>query len=351
MIEALLPVPTFLVSLSGVMNWSVGFFTTIAILGIVTLGLNIQWGYTGVFNFGIAAFLMVGAYTSALLTLPPAGDFQSYQLGLQLPVVVGWLGGAAAGAVLAFLIGMPTLRLRGDFLAIATIGMAAILRTVANTSEGLVNRARGLNGIPRFMGDYVEPSDYRWVLLATCVVALALVYLLVRAVTQSPWGRVLRAIRDNEATAQAAGKATVPYRMQSFVLGGAIMGFAGALWAHRVGTIAPDSFSDLFGTFFIWTMLIVGGSGNHLGAVVGTLVVGFFWFGTPLIQEDLPKALGTQVFVLRQFAIGLLVVAFILWLPKGLVPEQAPVSRFAPTAHRSALDRLRARLGGGESAA
>lgn len=330
MIEALLPSPMLLLTFSGVANWSVGFFTTVAILGIAVLGLNIQWGYTGVLNFGVAAFLMVGAYATALLTLPPASDFQAYQLGLELPVWVGWIGGAVAGGLLAFIIGLPTLRLRRDFLAIATIGVAAILRTIANTAEGFVNRARGLNGIPRFLGDSFDSSDYKWVLLVTTVVALLLCYLLVRAVTASPWGRVLRAVRDNEDTAQAAGKATVPFRMQSFVLGGALMGFAGALWAHRVGTIAPDAFSDLFGTFFIWTMLIVGGSGNHMGAVAGSVVVGLFWFGTPLIQEDLPQALGSQVLVLRQFAIGLLVVLAVLLMPKGLFPEQARVSRFAP---------------------
>ncbi|GMU41711.1 MAG: branched-chain amino acid ABC transporter permease [Chloroflexota bacterium] len=342
--DALLFDPAFLASLSGVGNWSVGFITTVAILGIAVLGLNVQWGYTGALNFGVAAFLMVGAYTTALITLPPAGDFQAYRFGLELPVWAGWIGGAVAGGVLAFIIGLPTLRLRRDFLAIATIGVAAILRTVANTTEGFVNRARGLNGIPGFLQSDFTPSEYRWVLMITAVTALVLCYLLVRALTDSPWGRVLRAVRDNEATAQAAGKATVPFRMQSFVLGGMLMGFAGALWAHRVGTIAPDAFSDLFGTFFLWTMLIVGGSGNHLGAVVGTLVVGFFWFGTPLIQEELPSGLGSQVFVIRQFVIGLLVVLAVLLMPRGILPERSRVSRWAPAPPgRGWLARLRRR--------
>ena len=205
-------------------NWTVGFLTTVGIFAIVALALNVQWGYTGVFNFGIVAFFMVGAYTSAILTLDRPGAFEDYVGGFSLPVPIGWLAAMGAAGVLALLIGLPTLRLRRDFLAIATIGVAAILRSVANSIEGLVNRGRGLNGIPRFLDEIATGEDYRWVLLGIVLVMLALVYLLVRRATGSPWGRVLRAIRENEDTAKAAGKDTVNFRMQSFVLGGMIMG-------------------------------------------------------------------------------------------------------------------------------
>lgn len=336
--------PTFLVTFQGAVNWSVGFLTTVAIFAIVVLGLNVQWGYTGILNFGVVAFFMVGAYTSALLTLGPATGFNAYILGLDLPVLVGWLGAALAGALLALLVGLPTLRLRLDFLAIATIGIAEILRTFARSGNGLVNRNEGLNGIPGFLAGTVDRGDYKWLLLAIALASLLLVYLLVRAATESPWGRVLRAIRDNEATAQAAGKRTTVYRLQAFVLGGAIMGFAGALYAHRIGAISPPGFTDLFGTFLPYTMLIVGGAGNHRGVILGSLVVGFFWFGTPLVQESLPDAIGTNVFVWRQFFVGLLVVMFILWLPKGLIAEEARVSRFLPRI--AGGPSLRARITG-----
>jgi len=339
---------SYLITMRGFTNWSAGFLTTVAIFAIVVIGLNIQWGYAGILNFGVVAFFMVGAYTSALLTLGPAPAFSDYILGLELPILVGWAAAAVMGGLLALLIGLPTLRLRLDFLAIATIGVAAILRTIASSADGFVNRGRGLNGIPGLFSDSVSRSDYRWVLLATTLVMLLLVYLLVRAATQSPWGRVLRAIRDNEATAQAAGKATVVYRMQAFVLGGAIIALGGALYAHRIGSIGPEAFSDLFGTFLPYTMLIVGGAGNHRGAVIGALAVGFFWFGTPLIQESLPKAIGTNIFVWRQFAIGLLIVVFVLWLPRGLIAEEARVSRFLPKAAgaESLGRRLASRLRG-----
>ena len=318
-----------LVSFHGGLHWTVGFLTTVAIFAIVALGLNLQWGYTGVFNFGIVAFFMVGAYTSALLTLPPPDPaFEDYLGGWSLPVPVGWLGGMAAAGLLAVIIGLPTLRLRRDFLAIATIGIAAILRSVANSVEGLVNRARGLNGIPRLLDDLAGGEDYRWVMLGIALVMLAIVYLVVSRLTGSPWGRVLRAIRENEDTARASGKDTVNFRMQSFVLGGMIMGLGGAIFAHRVNAIAPTSFTDLFGTFLVWTMLMVGGSGNNRGTVLGALVVGFVWFGAPLIQEDLPDFLGERVFMVRQLVIGLLIVGFLLARPAGLLREERRISRF-----------------------
>tara|TARA_Y100000996_G_scaffold415590_1_gene411499 strand:- start:3615 stop:4658 length:1044 start_codon:yes stop_codon:yes gene_type:complete len=322
------PDPIILVTFIGATNWGVGFLTTVAIFAIVALALNLQWGYTGIFNFGVVAFFMVGAYTSALLTLPPPSKFESHILGLELPILMGWFAGALAGGLLALIIGLPTLRLRRDFLAIATIGVATIIRSIANTTEGFVNRGSGLNGIPRFLNDFTSASDYKWVLLVIMLVMLSAVYFGLQRVTAAPWGRVLRAIRDNEDTAMAAGKHTVSFRMQAFVLGGAIMGLAGALWAHRTGSISPTAFNDLFGTFVIWTMVMVGGSGNNKGAIIGALVVGFFWFGTPLIQEDLPDFLGTRVFQLRELTVGLLIVLFLLLQPHGLIREKAQVSRF-----------------------
>ena len=337
-----------LVSFHGGLHWTVGFLTTVAIFAIVALGLNLQWGYTGVFNFGIVAFFMVGAYTSALLTLPPPDPaFEDYLGGWSLPVPVGWLGGMCAAGLLAAIIGLPTLRLRRDFLAIATIGIAAILRSVANSVEGLVNRARGLNGIPRLLDELASGEDYRWVMLGIALVMLALVYLVVSRLTGSPWGRVLRAIRENEDTARASGKDTVNFRMQSFVLGGMIMGLGGAIFAHRVNAIAPTSFTDLFGTFLVWTMLMVGGSGNNRGAVLGALVVGFVWFGAPLIQEDLPDFLGERVFMVRQLIIGLLIVGFLLARPAGLLPEERRISRFVDELRTESLaSRLWRRLRG-----
>ncbi len=319
-----------LVTFDGAVNWTVGFLTTVAIFAILALALNVQWS-VGILNFGVAAFFMVGAYVSAVLTLPPPEGLEAYVAGWGVPIPVGWIFAAVAGAVLAILLGIPTLRLRDDFLAIATIGVAAILRSIANSVEGLVNRSRGLNGIDGLLQDEVSGGGYRWVELAIALAVLIVVYWLVSRATASPWGRTLRAIRDNEDTAKASGKNTVRFRMGAFILGAMLMGLAGAIYAHRNGTISPLTFTDLLGTFFIWTMLIVGGSGNHRGVVLGSLVVGFFWFGTPLIQESLPDWLGSRVFQVRQLLIGVLIVVFLLWRPQGLLAERDRVSRFVST--------------------
>ncbi len=324
-----------LVTFDGAVNWTVGFLTTVAIFAILALALNLQWS-TGILNFGVAAFFMVGAYVSAVLTLPAPEGLEAYVAGWNLPIPVGWLLAAVSGGVLALLLGIPTLRLRDDFLAITTIGVAAILRSIANSVEGLVNRSRGLNGIDRFLESWISGEDYRWMQLVIALVMLAFVYWLITRASASPWGRALRAIRDNEETARASGKNTVRFRMAAFILGAVLMGLAGGIFAHRHGTISPLTFSDLLGTFFVWTMLIVGGSGNHRGAIVGAVVVGFFWFGTPLIQESLPDWLGTRVFQVRQLLIGLLIIVFLLWRPQGLLAERNRVSRFVSTGPDSA---------------
>ncbi len=337
-----------LVTFDGAVNWTVGFLTTVSIFAILALALNVQWS-VGILNFGVAAFFMVGAYVSAVLTMPMPEGLEAYVAGWGLPIPVGWIFAAIAGAVLALLLGIPTLRLRDDFLAIATIGVAAILRSIANSVEGLVNRSRGLNGIDGLLEDEVTGGGYRWVELAIALVVLAAVYWLVAQASASPWGRTLRAIRDNEDTAKASGKNTVRFRMGAFMFGAMLMGLAGAIYAHRNGTISPLTFTDLLGTFFIWTMLIVGGSGNHRGVIVGALVVGFFWFGTPLIQESLPDWLGSRVFQVRQLLIGILIVVFLLWRPQGLLAERDRVSRFVSrgsdeppgSAGGSVWDRIR----------
>lgn len=330
-----------LVTFSGAVNWTVGFLTTVSFFAILALALNTQWG-AGILNFGVAAFFMAGAYVSAIFTLDPPQALESYIGGWGAPVAVGWLMAAIAGGVLALLLSIPMLRLRDDFLAIMTIGVAAILRSIANSVDGLVNRARGLNGLPRFLegiADQITPGeDYRWFGLVVALLFVAFVFWLVSRAGASPWGRVLRAVRDNEDTARAAGKNTVAFRVQAFVLGGVLMGLAGGLYAHEIKSIAPGGFSNVIGTFFVWTMVIVGGSGNHKGVLLGALAVGFFWFGVPLFQESFPDWLGSRVFQVRQLIIGALIVIFLLWRPQGLLAEQARVSRFVRKGPRKAAE-------------
>jgi branched-chain amino acid transport system permease protein len=330
-------------SLNGFISFLTVFLTTVAIFAIFALGLNVQWGYTGIFNFGIVAFFMVGAYTSALVTKEPSSsEFVKYVGGLNLAeglgplnlhgltgFVLGALAAAVVSGIVAFLIAIPALRLREDYLAIATIGVAEVLRRIAIEEEGLVNGTRGLTGIPRPLHDLVSPPDYKFIYLAIAVVVLVIIFIAIERGARSPWGRVLKAIREDELATAASGKNIFAFRMQAFVLGAMIMGIGGAVYSANQGSIVPDTFSHFFGTFIIWAMLMVGGSGSNRGAILGAYVVWGFWTLTGLVQPHLPAALEARTSYIRDLLIGLLIVVTLLLRPHGLMGEEKRVSLFA----------------------
>jgi branched-chain amino acid transport system permease protein len=346
-------------SLDGFISFLTVFITTVAIFAVFALGLNVQWGYTGIFNFGIVGFFMVGAYTSALVTKAPAStEFVRYVGGLDLAeglgplnlegltgFVIGALAAAAMSGIVAFLVAIPALRLREDYLAIATIGVAEVFRRIAIEEEGLVNGTRGLTGIPRPLHDLVSPPDYKYIYLAIAVVVLVIIFVAIERAARSPWGRVLKAIREDELATAASGKNIWSFRVQAFVLGAMIMGIGGAVYSANQGSIVPDTFSHFFGTFIIWAMLMVGGSGSNRGAIVGAYVVWGFWTLAGLIQphvpewaealrlqhlrSDLPQELEDRTPYVRDLLIGLLIVTVLLLRPKGLMGEEGRVSLFA----------------------
>jgi len=317
------------------------FLTTVAIYGIFVLALNVQWGYTGVFNFGVAAFFMVGAYTAALVTKSPDdSEFVQYIGGLGdflspavldseewLRFVVGTAAAGLASGFLAFLLALPTLRLREDYLAIATIGIAEVLRRMVIEEDSVVNGTNGLVGIPRPLGGWFEPADYKYAMLVIAVAVLVLVFIAVERGIRSPWGRVLRALKEDEDVVEASGKNVFAFKMQGFVLGAVIMGIGGSVYAYARGSIGPDSFSHFFATFLFWAMLIVGGSGNNWGAVAGVFFVWGIWnISLQLNGYDMPGPLQTRVFYIRDFLIGTMLVLVLLLRPQGLLPEERRVS-------------------------
>ena len=310
-------------------SYFASFLILVGIYGVFALGLNVHWGYTGIFNFGVAGFFAVGAYTTAILTKEPStGQYVEYIGGFGLPFVVGLLGAGVACGILAFIIGIPTLSLREDYLAIATIGVAESLRRVFINERWLANGTRGMIGIPQPLHGLVDPSDYKYVYLCIVAVVLIVIYIAIERGIRSPWGRVLRAIREDEMTAAASGKSVFAFKMQAFVLGAVIMGIGGAMYAHYVKAITPDSFTPFFATFLIWVMLIVGGSGNSKGAVLGAFIVWGIWTGTDWMINHSPGALGTQIIYLRNLLIGLLIVVVLLVRPKGILGEEKRVSLF-----------------------
>jgi branched-chain amino acid transport system permease protein len=310
------------------------FFASMALMnGLVCLGLNLQWGQTGLFNVGVAGFVAIGAYVSAILTTPASAGHIG---GFALPIVVGWLGATlAAGGASAF-IGALTLRLRADYLAIATFGVAVVVQLVALNAQRLTGGAFGVAFIPRPF-DNLSPSPVLFNLanLGLIAVVVAIAYFALEALTQSPWGRVLRAIREDERAAMALGKSPARFRLQAFALGGALMGLAGAMEAHFIGFIAPENYASSL-TFQIWAMLIVGGSGNNLGALLGAAIVWALWTLSGLAIGDLvPANYEARAAALRLVLIGVLLATMIVVRPRGLLGERALVSRHVAEPSRS----------------
>jgi len=343
---------------SGPLSYAVSFAVMGSLYAMLSLGLNTQWGYTGHLNFGIAAFFAVGAFASALVTMEAptglAAQYTQMAFGLNQPFIVGVIAAALASAVLAVLIAVPVLRLRMDFLAIATIGIAEVVRLIFQNERWLANGPQPLRGIPRpgyclfqsqgcegapgWLNALFEPlgtRDYSLLYLLITVLILAGLYVVIERACRSPWGRVLRAVRDEEASAAMNGKNVTYVRIQSFVVGAVIMGVAGALYAHHMATIDYSHFHALFATFLVWVMLMLGGSGNNRGAIVGGFIVWGVWSGTAflagamepalaLISEDLP---GRAPYI-RWMLVALMLAVIVLYRSQGLIREEKRVSRY-----------------------
>ena len=302
--------------LSGLLNVLVFTGIFASIYALLSLGLNLQWGYTGLFNVGIAGFYAIGAYTSALLTTPPSPQHLG---GLNLPMPVGMLGALLTSGLLAYLVGRPTLRLREDYLAIATVSIAETLRLVLKNEAWLTNGVQGLRDIPRpFQQTFGASYDLLYLLLLLLIVAG--VYLASERLIRSPWGRVLKAIREDEAVAASVGKNVLRFKMQALLLGAMLMGLGGSLYAHYVKFISPDTFNPLMGTFLVWVMLMAGGSGNNRGAVVGAAVIWGLWSLSDVLTNRLPSPLDTRASYLRVMLIGFVLQGLLLKRPQGLVP-------------------------------
>lgn len=314
----------------GIITFLAGFAATASIFGIFTLGLNVQWGYTGLFNIGVAGFFAIGAYTSALVTTPlpegPRAHYVKQAIGLNQPLLVGIIAAGVVSGVIAFLIGIPTLRLREDYLAIATIGIAETIRLIFNNERWLANGPQPLTGLRPF--ENLDPDLFNLTYLAMVLAFLVVIYLALERGIRSPWGRVLRAIREDEVASEALGKDVFWFKMQSLVVGSVVMGIAGALYAHFIGSVQPSHYTPLFGTFIIWVMLILGGSGNNKGAILGAFVIWIIWRGTDyLSRQYVPLEYSAQAPYIRYILIGLLVVTILVTRPQGLLGEEKHVSR------------------------
>ncbi|MFN3987823.1 MAG: branched-chain amino acid ABC transporter permease [Rhodocyclaceae bacterium] len=314
--------------LTGLLNYALFMGILIGVYALLALALNIHWGFTGLFNAGIAGFFAVGAYVSAILTgIPAAGRLG----GFEMPVLIGWLGAMIAAAAIAWPIGRICLRLRSDYLAIATIGVAEIIRLVIKSEDWLTGGPRGITGIPRPFGD-LDYMASQAAYLALVVAVVAVVYWAVERQLHAPWGRMMRAIRDNEAAAAAMGKHVEKRRLEAFIFGSALMGLAGALFVHFNRSITPEAIDPMIATFLIWIMLILGGSGNNRGAILGAVVIWLIWSLSELFTDRLPADVATQAKYVRIFVVGLMLQLVLRFRPEGILPEESARHERKPSA-------------------
>jgi branched-chain amino acid transport system permease protein len=302
---------------------------------IACLGLSQQFGIAGVTNFGFIIFQAAGAYTAAVLSLPrdtANGGFQSYLGGLNLPFPIPWIGAAVVGALLAvpfmFLVGR---RLRGDFAAVGLLVTAVMANLLVTNYKPFLNGDAGLSLVPAPLQSHYNPQSqgYQWVYAAVTLVLAAGTYLLLRRITEAPYGRSLRAMRDNDAVADSIGKNLLSLRAAMLVLGGALAALSGAILVGFINLWAPSAWGYAE-TIVLFAAVIIGGAGNHRGAILGAILVpvGFEeatrflpQFGPPGLIQDL-----------QWVAIGLLIVVF-LWLrPQGILPERRRLVTAGQTA-------------------
>jgi branched-chain amino acid transport system permease protein len=304
---------------AGWLSYGSFFLVFACCYAIIVLGLNLQWGYTGLFNVGVAGFVAVGAYTSAILTTPPLADRIG---GFGWPVAAGWLAAMCTSGLAGLGVGLLALRLRHDYLAIMTFGVAVTIQLVATNAQRLTGGPFGVQFIPKPLQGWVGTGlSWNLLYLALTAALLLAVYLALQKLVHSPWGRVLRAIREDEDAAASLGKNAVVFRLQSFVIGSMLMGLGGAVYAHFVGYIAPEDFLPIL-TFQMWAMLIVGGAGNNRGAVLGAFIVWGFWAAAgALLRDFVPQAEQARAAALQVVLIGVLIALMLVLRPRGLLGE------------------------------
>jgi branched-chain amino acid transport system permease protein len=297
---------------------------------IACLALNLQFGVSGVVNFGFIIFQAAGAYTAAVLSLPPDtanGGFQTYVLGLQSPFPLSWLGGALVAGLLAVPVGLIVLRkLRIDYQAIALLIISVIANTLITDVQPLLNGAAGLALVPAPLADRIDPlsETYQWFYVGITALCCVVVLIAANLIANSPYGRSLRAMRDNELAASALGKNLVALKMTIFVVGAVIAGLSGAILVSFIGVWSPPAWYYPE-TLIVFAAVIVGGRGNNLGAILGALLV-------PAGFEEATRfipAFGMPGLVpaIQWVAIGLLILGFLWFRPEGVIPERRRIFR------------------------
>jgi branched-chain amino acid transport system permease protein len=290
----------------------IAYLTAIAILvgirALLTLGLNVQWGMTGLVNLGVVAFFAVGAYTSALLAVSGT------------PLAAAWGAAVALAATIGAGLATVALRLKEDYLAIVTLGFSEVVRLFLLNEAWLTRGANGVTAIPRPLHTQFS-GHYDAFYLVLVLAAVGAVYWALERLRRAPFGRVLRAIREDETVAAVAGKPVFRFKVQAFALGAAVAGLAGILFAHYLAYVEPNMFLPQE-SLFVWLALILGGSGNNRGALLGSAVLLGLLEGSRFAKDVIPFLSGVRLAAAQQILVGLVLVALMIRRPEGLLPER-----------------------------
>lgn len=291
---------SFIVLMSVVMCFS----------ALLALALNFQWGLGGMVNFGLAGFYALGAYACALLIL--RGGFNTFFATVGAMLVVG----AACG-----LVALVTMRVtEEDYFAIVTLGVGEMLRLVVLNEDWLTKGALGLSGIPRPFDDWVPSEAYPFFMLGLLALLLALTVWFLNRIARSPFGRIMRAVREDDVVAATLGKHVLWARVRMFAIGGALIGLAGSFHAFYYQYIDPTQFSNVV-IAYAFMAVIAGGRGSHLGTIFGAAVVLLLLEGSRFAKDLLPALDSDQLAAIRIIMIGVALIALLIYRPHGFLRE------------------------------
>ncbi|MBG0510890.1 branched-chain amino acid ABC transporter permease [Agrobacterium sp. MOPV5] len=279
------------------------------IYAVMALGLNVMWGMAGLVNLGLVGSAAVGAYTSAILTKT-----------LGLPIPAGILCGTIAAALVGAGLSMVTRRLKDHYLAIVTLGFAETIRIIASNEIWLTNGTDGISGIAGPFRSDVSLLQFNLIYLGIVVLVLVALYACCQRILYSPFGRVLRAVRDDDVVVSVAGKNVQVFKVQAFAIGSGIVGLAGGLYAHYTSFISPDLFVPLL-TLYVKLSLLVGGVGNNRGAVVGAALIILILEGTRFVIPFIPYITPPQGAAMRELFLSATLLIVLRFRVTGLIPE------------------------------
>jgi branched-chain amino acid transport system permease protein len=315
--------------LSDILQYLVSALTIGVIACVLTLGLNVRWGWAGEFDLAYYGFVAIGAYMGAVVVLGNSqqqGPEMTWILGLNQNFVVGLVVAAVSSAILSGLLGAVALRrLRGDYFAITTVAFSQIVIAITIVQTNLWNGYTGLYNIPQPFQDVFDLNSYPYFFFGLSVAILVAVYVILELMYRSPFGRTLRIVREDEFAAAAFGRNVYLVKLKAYIVGGAVAGLGGFLFATYLTAWSPAVWSP-FETLLLYTAILLGGQANARGVILGTIVV---LVAIPEITRFLPNVPGhPDLFpALHAIVVGLVLLAVLRWRPQGLIPEVRPKDR------------------------